>query len=30
MNDPGFAEAFSCKPGAPMQRPAEQQVKIWR
>ncbi|MDQ2703057.1 MAG: M13 family metallopeptidase [Pseudomonadota bacterium] len=30
MNIPGFAEAFSCKPGAPMQRPAEQQVKIWR
>ncbi|MDG6347432.1 M13 family metallopeptidase [Luteimonas sp. 8-5] len=30
MNDPGFAEAFSCKPGAPMQRPAAEQVKIWR
>ena len=30
MNDPGFAEAFSCKPGAPMQVPAGQQIHIWR
>ena len=29
-DDPGFGAAFSCKPGTPMQRAPEQQVKIWR
>ena len=28
-NLPAFAAAFSCPPGAPMARPAEQQVNIW-
>lgn len=29
-NDPGFGMAFSCTPGMPMQRTADQQVKLWR
>jgi putative endopeptidase len=29
-DDPGFGTAFSCKPGTPMQRTPEQQVKVWR
>jgi putative endopeptidase len=29
-NDPGFGAAFSCKAGTPMQRPAVQQLKVWR
>ncbi len=28
-NLPEFAEAFSCKPGAPMMRPAEQRCAVW-
>ena len=29
-NDPGFGSAFACKPGTPMQRAIDQQIKIWR
>ncbi|MEO5566383.1 MAG: M13 family metallopeptidase [Luteimonas sp.] len=29
-NDPVFGTTFSCKPGTPMQRAPEQQVKVWR
>ncbi|HEU4992846.1 MAG TPA: M13 family metallopeptidase [Luteimonas sp.] len=29
-DDPGFGAAFSCAAGTPMQRPAPQQVKVWR
>jgi putative endopeptidase len=28
-HQPGFAEAFSCKPGDPMTLPPEQRVRIW-
>ena len=28
-NMPAFAAAFQCKPGDPMVRPADKQVKIW-
>ena len=28
-NMPAFASAFQCKPGDPMVRPADKQVKIW-
>jgi putative endopeptidase len=29
-DDPGFGAAFSCAAGTPMQRPAPQQVKVWK
>jgi putative endopeptidase len=29
-NDPGFGATFSCKEGTPMQRPAAQQIGVWR
>jgi putative endopeptidase len=29
-NQPEFGQAFSCKPGTPMQRVSTQQVKVWR
>jgi putative endopeptidase len=29
-NDPGFGAAFSCREGTPMQRPAAQQLRVWR
>ena len=29
-NQPEFGKAFSCKPGAAMQRVSTQQVKVWR
>ena len=28
-NVPAFAQAFSCPPGAPMMRPASEQISIW-
>jgi putative endopeptidase len=29
MNMPEFAQAFSCQPGDPMAKPADQRCKIW-
>lgn len=29
-NHPAFAEAFTCKPGQPMQRKEADQIRIWR
>ncbi len=29
-NLPAFAAAFGCKPGQPMQRPAAEQIQVWR
>src|SRR5262249_43974458 len=29
VNMPEFAKAFSCKPGQPMVKPAEQVCKVW-
>jgi len=29
VNMPEFAEAFSCKPGQPMVKPAAKVCKVW-
>lgn len=29
-NQPAFAEAFTCKPGQPMQRKEADQIRVWR
>ena len=29
VNVPEFGQAFSCKPGAPMTKPAEKVCKVW-
>lgn len=29
VNMPEFQQAFQCKPGAPMTKPAEKVCKVW-
>ena len=29
VNMPEFGQAFSCKPGAPMTKPADKVCKVW-